>query len=182
MQTSAKAFRLVLTQAILAPMLAIGAAAQEQSDDLLFPRLTIEAPLVTRHVPHDEGYDDHNWGAFVDLDVVKHFGLTGGYFINSFRRDTAFAGVTFTPFYIELPNAELDAFAAIAADLNGGYKGYNKLDPLLGAVSIRLTGTHFDDTPLQFLNNLGVAVTVIPPVNGPITAINLAVTYTIPLR
>jgi hypothetical protein len=171
-------FQRPLTQAIVASLLATGAAAQEQSDDLLFPRLTIEAPLITRHVPQDEGYHDHNWGAFVDLDVVKHFGLAGGYFINSFRRDTAFAGVTFTPFYIELPNAELDAFATIASDLNGGYKGNNKLDPLLGAVSIRLTGTHFDGTPLQFLNDVGVAVTVVPP----ITAINLAVTYTIPLR
>lgn len=179
-----RCFRQPLIQAIAALSLVSGAAAQvfPDADDTAFPRITLEAPLVTRHVPHDKGYDDHNWGLWVDVEPIKHFSLLGGYFINSERRDTAFAGIAYTPFYFELPNAELDAFVAIAADLNGGYKGFNKLDPLLGAVSIRLIGRHFDGTPLEFLNNLGVAITAVPPVNGPVTAINLAVTYTIPLR
>lgn len=171
-----------LCHAIIASLFATGAAAQDDTDSLFVPRLTIEAPLATRHVPHDEGFDDHNWGAFIDVDAVKHFGVIGGYFINSYRRETAFAGIAYTPFYIKLTHAEIDAFAAIAADLNGGYKWYNRLDPLLGAVSVRVTATNFDYTPLQLLNNLGVAVTFMPPVSCPVTAINLSVTYTLPLR
>jgi hypothetical protein len=169
--------RRTLSCTIVATSLVTGAVAQE-AEESSFPRITIEAPFLTRHVPHDQGYDDHNWGAFIDLQLIRHFSLVGGDFINSFRRNTAFAGIAYTPFYIELPNAEIDIIGAVAADLNRGYKGYNKLDPLLGSVSVRLMGTHFDGTPLQFLNHLGLAVTVIPPVNGPITAINLAVTYT----
>ncbi|HEX4635708.1 MAG TPA: hypothetical protein VH189_05975 [Rhizomicrobium sp.] len=157
--------------------LASGKASADDTsgiDESFLSRITLLAPVYTRHVPHDKGYDDHNWGGFAEIRLFDDVSVIGGEFINSYRRNTVLAGVTYLPLNLDVSNLRLGLGGEIGADLNGGYKPYNKWDPLFGAITLRLSGTNFEDA--QFLNHLGLAVTVIPPVDGPITAINVAVT------
>jgi hypothetical protein len=151
--------------------LADDAATTDQS---FWSRITLLAPVYTKHLPHDRGYNDHNWGGFAEFRVVDGISLVGGEFKNSYSRDTILAGVTFLPINFEMDHLRVDLGGEIGADLNGGYKGYNKWDPLFGTLSVRFSGTGFENSPL--LNHIGIAVSVIPPLDGPITAINLALT------
>lgn len=144
-----------------------------RNDESFFSRITILAPVYTRHLPHDEGFNDHNWGGFAEFRLVDGISLIGGDFINSYRRSTALAGVTVLPVNFEISHLRIDLGGEIGADLNGGYKGYNKWDPLFGTLAVRLSGNGFEDSPL--LNHLGLAVSIIPPLDGPTTAVNLAV-------
>jgi hypothetical protein len=106
--------------------------------------------------------------------VVDGISIIGGEFINSYSRNTVLAGITYLPFNFDISHLRVGLGGEIGADLNGGYKGFNKWDPLFGALTARFSGTGFEDSPL--LNHLGLAVTVIPPLDGPVTAINVAVT------
>lgn len=165
--------------AILALLLGstVGAARADEAtgtDQSFLSRITLLAPVYTRHLPHDRGYNDHNWGGFAEFRLIDGISLVGGEFINSYNRSTVLAGVTVLPFNFELSHLRVDLGGEIGADLNGGYKGYNKWDPLFGTLALRFSGTGFEETSL--LNHLGLAVSVIPPLDGPVTAINLAVT------
>ena len=96
----------------------------------------------------------------------------GGYFTNSYYRDTAFlAGSAMWSLCTRCSNANIDAGFMIGADLNGGYKGYSSVDPLMGAFQMRFTGANFTDPHYEALNHLGLALTVIPGQNF---ALNLA--------
>jgi hypothetical protein len=148
--------------------------ADDASDESFLSRITILAPVYTRHLPHDRGFNEHNWGGFAEIRLVDDISLIGGEFINSYSRETVLAGVTFLPFHLEASHVRVDLGGEIGADLNGGYKGFNKWDPLFGTLAVRFSGTGFQDQPL--LNHLGLAVSIIPPLDGPVTAINLAVT------
>jgi len=44
-------------------------------------------------------------------------------------------------------------------DLNGGYRDHNGVEPLLGALSIKVTGNRFSEYPL--LNGTGVVFTIL---------------------
>jgi hypothetical protein len=51
------------------------------------------------------------------------------------------------------------------------------VDPLLGAATIKIGGHYFDDPDYQFLNRLGLLVTVIPAfAHESSTAFNLSLT------
>ena len=153
-----------------------GALADHSSgnDDSFLSRVTLLAPVYTRHLPHDKGFNDHNWGVFAEIRLFDDISVIGGEFKNSYSRNTVLAGVTVLPLNFEISHLKVGLGGEIGADLNGGYKGYNKWDPLFGTLSVRLSGTGFADSPL--LNHLGLAVSIIPPLDGPVTAVNLAVT------
>lgn len=150
------------------------ASPQAPPADSFWSRVTVEVPLVTRHFPNDKGFNDHNWGGWVDVAVNSWVSVDAGDFINSYRRNTAFAAVGLNSPSATFSHVKLWGEGLIGADLNAGYRGYNSVDPFLGAVQLRLTGANFDSN-LAFLNRLGVAVTVIP--SAPDFPINLALTY-----
>ena len=154
-------------------------AQQSDPDTSFLSRITIEVPVYTRHVPTDAGFNDHNWGVFIDVDLAKSsmlgnadFSIVGGDFRNSYYNNTAFLGgeVTWTP--IRTDNLRFEIGPILAADLNGGYKGYNAPDPLLAAIQIKVSGTDFS-AENELLNHLGAAITFLPQNN---TAINFALT------
>jgi hypothetical protein len=149
-------------------------AQQSDFDSSFLSRVTIEEPLYTRHLPTDKGFDDHNWGAFVNVDIAKSSALgngelviIGGDFINSYYRNTAIlaGAITWTTTF---RNLRIDAGPVLGIDLNAGYQGHNNLDPLLGAFQVRVGGTDLGQE-YGLLNHLGIAITLIPG-----TVINLA--------
>ena len=151
-------------------------AASDQGPSLL-SRTTIEVPLVTRHFPTRESFNDNNWGVFVDVALDRHWSVAAGHFRNSYGRNTLFAGVAYLPIQLELSHATIRAGGMLGFDLNGGYQPYNDLHPLLGAFSLKLTGARFEKPGNQLLNRLGLSIKAIPPdPGGGSTAVNLALT------
>lgn len=152
------------------PVLAQAPAADGY--DGFLSRLTVAVPFYTQHYPHPDRFDDHNWGGFVFLAMNDQLSLVGGDFINSYDRNTAIGGISYLPIAIDLSKVRVDLGGIVALDLNGGYRGYNNLDPALGAASIKISGY---DTSSEFLNRTGLLVTIIPGVsNNTSTAFNLA--------
>jgi hypothetical protein len=147
-------------------------------DDDILSRITVAAPFFTRHFPHDEDFNDHNWGGFVFGQVVDQFYLTAGDFTNSYKRNTAFLGAAWLPLDLSLSHVDIDAGGMLGVDLNGGYKGYDTLDPAIGALIVKVNGHYFDDPAYDMLNRLGLLVTIIPGLtNNSSTAFDLALTY-----
>jgi opacity protein-like surface antigen len=166
----------------LAAACTTGAAAQEAqpaaSDDGFWSRITIAAPAFTRHYPHDSEFNDNNWGGFAFYAFTDQLYFAGGDFINSYKKNTAFVAVAYLPLNLSFSRLNIDAGGMLGVDLNGGYKGYNSLDPALGALIIKFSGNYFDAPDYQFLNRAGLLLTIIPGVtSGTSTAFNLALTY-----
>jgi hypothetical protein len=152
-------------------------AQQSDFHSSFLSRVTIEEPLYTRHLPTDKGFDDHNWGAFINVDTAKlsaigngELSVIGGDFTNSYYKNTAIlaGAITWTATFT---NLKIDTGPVLGIDINAGYQGHNNLDPLLGAVQVKVGGTDFGPE-YELLNHLGVAVTLIPG-----TVINLALTF-----
>ena len=164
---------------ILGPSSAIAGEAESQGRYPSFlSRVAIEVPLFTRHTPHDERFNDQNWSAFAEVALGHHMAVVAGDFINSYNRNTIFAGFSWLPINFEFSHVKIDAGGLIAADLNGGYRPFNDMHPFLGAFLIKLIGTRFEDKEFEILNRLGVGITIIPPnPSGGSTAINLALRY-----
>jgi len=167
-----------LAIAILASSSAMAGEAELQGSYPSFlSRVTIEVPLFTLHTPHDEWFNDNNRGALAEIALGRHMAISAGSFMNSYKRNTTFAGFSWLPINFEFSHVTIDMGGMIAADLNGGYKGFNGMDPFLGAVLIKF-GSHFDDPRFETLNRMGVGITVIPAnPNGGSTAINLSLRY-----
>lgn len=165
----------------LAVAYATGATAQEAqpaADDGFWSRITIAAPVFTRHYPHDSEFNDNNWGGFAFYAFTDQLYFAGGDFINSYKKNTAFIAVAYLPLNLSFSRINIDAGGMLGVDLNGGYKGYNSLDPALGALIIKFSGNYFDAPDYQFLNRAGLLLTVIPGVSGGTsTAFDLALTY-----
>jgi len=159
---------------------ALAQSDQSSGEDETISRITIELPLLTRHVPNDSQFNDHNWGGFIDFALNDHFSLVGGDFINSFKRNTAFAGVSWEPVSFKFSGAKIAFGGMLGFDLNGGYRGFNAVDPLLGALNIRLSAADYRENK-GFFHNFGLLATIIPPnPKAGSTAINLALTYHLP--
>jgi hypothetical protein len=158
---------------------AAGAEARlSDMDEPFLSRITIEVPVFTRHIPHDNGFNDHNWGAFVDIALNRKWSVVMGDYINSYKRSTIFAGMSYMPINLEFSKLRVAVGGMVAVDINGGYEHFNQVEPLLGALSIKVTGTHFEDTRFDVLNRVGIAVTIIPPKpHGGSTPVNFALTY-----
>ncbi len=152
-----------------------GLAAELVRYESFLSRVTVDVPVFTRHQPHNEAFNNHNWGAFVDVALTEHWSAVAGDFINSYKRDTIFAGVAWMPIDFDISKLNTRAGFMAGVDLNGGYRPFNDLNPFLGAISIRFTGTGFEN---DFFNRVGVAIKVIPPdPSGGSTAINFALSY-----
>src|SRR5579863_2719197 len=109
------------------------ALAQSSSgEDDSVSRITLELPVLTHHIPHDSEFNDHNWGGFVDFALDDHFSLVGGDFINSYKRNTAFAAVSWEPLSFTVSSAKLAFGGMLGVDLNHGYRGFNEAEPFLG--------------------------------------------------
>lgn len=165
--------------ALAASLFATAAMADDVSgnEGSFLSRVMIGVPLYTHHFPHDDQFNDHNWGGYVDVKLMKNVGFDLGDFKNSYRRNTAFAAIAYTPINIRTEHFKVDLGAMVGADLNGGYRPFNSADPLLGAFLIRMGGRNFTD--FKVLNRVGVAAIIIPPApSGPsATAVNLSLTY-----
>ncbi len=145
--------------------------------DTFLSRVTMAAPVFSRHFPKDREFNDHNWGGVIFYALDNRFSLAGGDFLNSYRRNTAFAAVSITPWALNLDGAQISPGALVGIDLTNGYKGYNPVEPLLGAATIKIGTHYFSDPHFQFLNRIGLLVTVIPGWgNNRSTAANLALT------
>jgi hypothetical protein len=153
-------------------------AQTTSGDDDFFSRITVAVPVFTHHFPHDEDFDDNNWGGYIFGQVTGQFYLAAGDFTNSYKKNTAFVGAAWLPLDLNVSRIEIDAGGMVGVDLNGGYKGYDTLDPAIGALVVKLNGHYTDDPDYQFVNRAGFLVTVIPGVGANTsTAVNLALTY-----
>ena len=140
-------------------------------------RISIEVPLFTRHFPHDQLFNDHNWGASVEVALGYNLAVVAGDYICSYNRNTLFAAVSWLPIQFEFSHVKIGAGGLIGADLNGGYRHHNEMEPFLGAFVIKVMGNNFEN---KILNRLGVGITVIPPnPHGGSTAVNVALRYTL---
>jgi len=147
------------------------------SDDTFMSRITIAAPFFTHHFPKDREFNDHNWGAVMFYALGPDISLAAGDFSNSYRRNTAFAGVSLTPWNLRLSAVEFSPGALVGVDLNSGYRGYDPMEPLLAAATIKISSGLFADPHFQFFNRVGLLVTVIPGLGSHrSTASNLALT------
>lgn len=157
---------------LLAAALPIAAPAAAQEADGFLSRITLEAPVFTRHVPDDRGFNDHNWGLLAEVALDPQWSVVGGVFTNSYYRDTAILGARYSLWQWHAGGIRVDPGILAGFDLNGGYKDHNAVDPLLGALSLKVSGDGFGGAS-EFLNRTGLALTVIP---GDNVALNLAVT------
>lgn len=172
----------VLAAAAAASLSAAGARAETWDADpgtrSFWSDLMLAAPVYTHHIPHDDQFNDHNWGLFAVYDLGPHWSLVGGDFENSYRKNTAFVGLGLTPVHLQVSNVKVGLGGFVGFDLNGGYRHFNDYDPLLGALTIRISGAAPPESPWHGFNHFGLLTTIIPPnPHGGSTAVNLAVTY-----
>ena len=169
-----------IATALLALSLGGKASAQEAAQDgggSFAAHLTLAVPFVSFHTPNDRQFNDHNWGGVLFYALDDHVSLAAGDFVNSYHRNTAIAGVSLTPWAIDLSSLEISPGVLAGFDLNGGYKGYDPLSPLLGAGFIKIGARDSGDPRAPFLDRLGLMATVIPGFGGGrSTAFNLALT------
>jgi hypothetical protein len=172
--------RLLFGAAALAIVLGTPARAEEASsgsDGSFASRLTLAIPFFSLHFPKDREFNDRNWGGVLFYAVDDQFSLAAGDFINSYRRNTAFAGVSLTPWALDLSGLQVRPGLLAGFDLNGGYRGHDPIAPLLGAGTISISGDYSDEARTNFLNRLGLLITVIPGFGGGRSnAVNLALT------
>jgi hypothetical protein len=142
------------------------------SGNSLLSRITVEIPLLTRHIPANAGFNDHNWGVLVDVELSPDWSLALGSFTNSYYRNTVVAGARYSFFSWDLSSIKIDTGMMLGLDLNGGYEHRSSVDPLVGALSLKITGNNFSE--YEMLNRTGVAFTVIP---GDTFAINVALAF-----
>jgi len=165
---------------ILGPSSAIAAEIEESQGGYpsFLSRITIETSLFTHHTRHDAFYNDSNWSGVAEIALGRHMAISAGSFMNSYKRNTTFTGFSWLPIDFEFSHLKIEMGGMIAADLNGGYRGFNGMDPFLGAVLIKVMGNRFDDPRFETLNRLGVGITLIPAnPKGGSTAINLSLRY-----
>jgi hypothetical protein len=111
-----------------------------------------------------------------DVALNEDWSLVGGGYKNSFDRNTAIAGVSWEPLSVRVGKARLRGGGLAAIDLNGGYRGFNNVDPFLAALNVRLIAA--DQDAGGVLSRAGMLLTVIPAAEKDgSTAVNLALTY-----
>lgn len=105
--------------------------------------MAITVPVFTRHFPsssHD--LNEHNHGLGLEYTVRKDVAVTAGLFNNSFRKDTFYVGVAYTPFRV----VGLHTGIVVGFDLSGGYNSVNPCKPVIGALRFA-TG---NESPIGF--------------------------------
>ena len=163
--------------ALWAIVLVTPVCAEEGNSDDAFSRLTIAIPFFSRHFPNDREFNDHNWGGVLFYALGDHVSLAAGDFINSYRRNTAIAGVSLTPWTFALAGLQVSPGLLAGFDLNGGYRGYDPVSPFLAAGTISIGSARSGAPDAPFLDRLGLMITVIPGFGGGRSnAVNLALT------
>ncbi len=154
-------------------------AADRQTAEGFWSRVTLVVPVYTHHFPDQGAFDDRNWGAFVDVALDGRWSVVGGDYVNSFHRNTAFAGVSFSPVSVDLGKIRLRPGLLAGIDLSGGYRGRNPVEPLLGAFELHLTGQGFEGAADRILDHAGLALILFPGGMNQRGAVpvSLAVTY-----
>lgn len=95
--------------------------------------MAVTVPVFTRHFPSSNSdLNEHNHGMGLEYTVRKDVAVTAGLFNNSFRKDTVYAGVVYTPFRV----VGLHAGFVLALDLSGGYNSVNPCKPLIGSLRL----------------------------------------------
>jgi hypothetical protein len=130
------------------------AALPDGSGESFGSRVTLVVPVYTRHFPGN--------GQFDDVAIDRRWSVIGGAYVNSFHRSTAFAGVSFTPVSFDLGKVRISPGAMLGVDLNGGYRGHDPAEPLLGALELSVTGQGFEGTKYQRLGRTGLALVLMP--------------------
>src|SRR5437016_4391739 len=87
--------------ALAASLWSAAAVAEPPQDGDVWSRVTLAAPVFTRHVPHDAGFNDRNWGLFADVALTRRWSVLGGDFENSYRRNTAFLAASYSLFDVQ---------------------------------------------------------------------------------
>src|SRR5438874_723516 len=91
----------ITARSILARQFIVGAAVlaffnssvgAKEAPPSFLSRITVEVPLYTRHIPTVAGFNDHNWGALVDVALSPDWSIILGDFTNSYYRNTVIAG------------------------------------------------------------------------------------------
>jgi hypothetical protein len=141
-------------------------------DDSFLSRITIVVPLYTRHIPQEARFNEDNWGVLLETRLDPDWSVIVGEFRNSYYRDTAVAAFRYSLFSWDISRIKIDTGALLGFDLNGGYQGHNGVDPLLGALSIKITGNRFSE--YELLNRTGLEFTILP---GQIVMANVALSF-----
>lgn len=144
------------------------ASSPDESNSFL-SRITIHVPLYTQHIPQGGRFNEDNWGLLVEARLNSDWSIIVGEYRNSYFRDTVVAASRYSLFAWDTSNVRIDTGVLLGFDLNGGYKGHNGVEPLLGALSIKITGNRFSD--YELLNGTGIAFTILP---GTIVVTNVA--------
>jgi len=164
---------------LMALVLGMPARAQESaSGGLSFAsRLTLAVPFYSLHFPRDGDFNDHNWGGMLFYALDDHVALAGGDFINSYRRNTAVAGASVTPWTLDLAGLSIKPGLLAGFDLNGGYRKHDPVEPLLAAGTVAIGSDRSATPDATLLDRLGLMITVIPGFGGGRSnALNLALT------
>lgn len=145
--------------------------------DSFLSRVTVAVPFFTVHAPDGRRFNDDNWGGFVFVALNDQVSVLGGDFRNSYDRNTAVAAVSYWPINLDVAPVRIDMGGLVGVDLNNGYRGYNNLEPALGAFSLKLGSDRVNDADISLLERAGLLVTIIPGVaRNTSTAFNLALT------
>ena len=102
--------RTVVVVALLAAALFIPAPVAAADDDW------IAVTVASRH--HKRGYQEHNWGLGFEHGINERWRAIGGFYLNSYDRQTVYAGVLYQPWRFG------DWRIGGAALLATGYEGY----------------------------------------------------------
>ena len=92
--------------------------------------MAVTVPVFTRHFPHANSANEHNYGVGLEYLVRKNVSLTAGIFNNSLRKNTCYVGMIYTPFYV----AGLHTGIIIGLDVSGGYNSINPWKPIIGTL------------------------------------------------
>lgn len=105
--------------------------------------MAVTVPIFTRHFPHPSpDLNEHNHGLGLEYTLRKDVAVTAGVFNNSFRKDTFYVGVVYTPFRV----LGLHTGVVVGFDLSGGYNSVNPCKPIIGALHF----TTGNESPIGF--------------------------------
>ncbi len=105
--------------------------------------MAVTVPVFTRHFPDaDPDLNERNHGLGLEYMLQKDVALTAGFFNNSFKKDTVYVGVVYTPFRV----AGLHTGLVLGLDVSGGYDSVNPFHPVIGALRFSTGG----ESPVGF--------------------------------
>lgn len=124
---------------LLVIFISLGCGAVQAAEN----SMAVSVPVFTRHFPGSHpDLNEHNHGLGLEYILRKDVAATVGLFNNSFRKDTFYVGVIYTPFRV----LGLHTGVIVGLDLSGGYNSINPVDPIIGALHF----TTGNENPIGF--------------------------------